>query len=198
MCLWNAWSMGPEAVNSVLKYEEDGDRDLCSKPREIQLIAQPLAGVTLAFVKMLFREWPSDRGRWFSVQVLRSPGKVKFLDQIRSQLSQAQWRQWITFLPRSLCDERSSSIVSPSPKHNQPLWPQCHWLQVTAFNLIKCLLCWTNWWCAPAIKAAQWPGLEFTGIVNTERLSTVWSLAFIRYLSVYWFLFYDAQGRCLS
>lgn len=118
---------------------------------------------------MLFREWPSDRSRCFSIQVLGSPREVKFLDQICSQSRQVQCRQWVTLLPRSLSGERSSSIPSPSPKHSQPLWhawPQCHWLQVTAFNLIQCLLCRTNRWCASAIKAGQWPGLKFMAIIN--------------------------------
>lgn len=46
MCLWIALSMGPESVNSVLKYEGYGGIDLCSRLGEMQLISQPLAGIS--------------------------------------------------------------------------------------------------------------------------------------------------------
>lgn len=79
-----------EAVNSVLKFEEDGDRDLCSKPREIQLIAQPLAGVTPAFVETLSGNDLLTRVDGFLCRHWDPQEKVKFLDQICSQCSQVQ------------------------------------------------------------------------------------------------------------
>jgi len=67
--------MGPEAVNNVLKYEEDGDRGSCAKLRRTQLTAQPLRYATMICQNALLSERSSDNIRWLSVWVLEPPHK---------------------------------------------------------------------------------------------------------------------------